>query len=125
MTIAKKIALVLAGTSTIENEKRRFHLGPGVSERVIAKAVIEGRIEKKRLTLRRNGYRIISRLMFAITRCALRVGADQIETVSSTVLSAEPGLILRMRARRRETRLGIKVVFRMKSTAPALRPTIL
>jgi hypothetical protein len=31
----------VAGTSTIKNEKRRFHLAPGVNERIIANALME------------------------------------------------------------------------------------
>jgi hypothetical protein len=31
----------VAGTSTSKNEKRRFHLAPGVNERIISNALIE------------------------------------------------------------------------------------
>ena len=57
-----------------------------------------------------------------------RVGASQsetraadghIETVSGSDLLLKPCSRLRMWARRRETRQGIEVVFRMKSSAPA------
>jgi hypothetical protein len=41
-------------------------LRPLINPCIIANALIEGLVEKERSTLRRNGYRIISRLMFAM-----------------------------------------------------------
>ena len=47
-----------------------------------------------------------------------------IETFSRSALSPTLCWYLRMWARRRETRLGIEVVFRMKSSAPASREAV-
>ena len=47
-----------------------------------------------------------------------------IETVSGFVLLLKPCSRLRIWERRRETRQGIEVVFRMKSSAPASREAV-
>jgi hypothetical protein len=49
---------------------------------------------------------------------------SQIETSFRSVLLPKLCSCLRIWARRRETRLGIDVVFRMKSSAPALREAV-
>jgi hypothetical protein len=38
----------LAGTSALKNEKRRFHLAPGVNERIVAEARLEISAKEKR-----------------------------------------------------------------------------